>query len=303
MKQELLNEGLNIIRKKRTIAENEAYSQKLQAMKDKTFSKLYKKYMEILVENAKKEAFGEKCDPNELKNAKTQYMQRLKELNISSIDPEYTCKKCKDEGVIDGRYCDCLKKEVSKILLKKSNFGKLEDFQKSDFEIFENKQEMKKIYDIMFQWCNKADTTKNLIYLIGQTGTGKTHLMRCMANEFIKQNKLVILTTAFNLSQLFIKYHSSKDNSDALNDILSCEVLFIDDLGTEPFFNNITREYTYLLINERRMKNLKTVITSNLSPMELKERYDERIFSRVMDKSTSIVIELKGSDKRFVNKK
>ena len=63
MKQELLNEGLNIIRKKRTIAENEAYSQKLQAMKDKTFSKLYKKYMEILVENAKKEAFDEKCDP------------------------------------------------------------------------------------------------------------------------------------------------------------------------------------------------------------------------------------------------
>lgn len=303
MKQELLNEGLNIIRKNRAAAENKAYTRKRQAMKDKSFAELYNKYLTLLIENAKKDAFGEKYDPNELKKIKTQYMQRLKELGISSIDPEYSCSKCHDEGVVDGKYCDCLKREVSKILLEKSNFGKLEDFKKSNFDIFEDKQEMKKIYDLMYQWCNKSDTNKNLVYLLGQTGTGKTHLLRCMANEFIKQNKLVILTTAFNLSQFFIKYHSSKDKSDILDDVLSCEVLFIDDLGTEPFFNNITREYTYLIINERRMKNLRTVITSNLAPMELRDRYDERIFSRVMDKSTSIVLELKGCDKRFTAKK
>lgn len=302
MKQDLLSEALNIIRNRKEKAEHEAYNQKLKAMQDKSFAQMYKKYVDTLIENARKEAFGEKCDPNEVANLKSQYMQRLKELNIPSIEANYSCKKCRDAGFTDGQYCDCLKKEVSKILLEKSNFGKLEDFKDSDFNIFENQEEMKKIYNLMYQWSNKNDTNKNLVYLLGQTGTGKTHLLRCMANEFIRQNKLVILTTAFNLSQLFIKYHSSKDK-EALNDILSCEVLFIDDLGTEPFFNNITREYTYLVINERRMKNLKTVITSNLSPAELRDRYDERIFSRVMDRTSSIVLELKGEDKRFASKK
>lgn len=150
----------------------------------------------------------------------------------------------------------------------------------------------------MQAWCNK-NSEKNMVYLLGQTGTGKTHLLECMANEFIKQNKIVMLTTSFNLTQLFIKYHSSKEKSDILGDVLGCEVLFIDDLGTEPFFNNITREYTYLVINERRMKNLKTVITSNLTPSELKDRYDERIFSRILDKKTSITLKLDGCDKRL----
>lgn len=302
MKQELLNEGLNILRKRKEIAENEAYNNKLKALEDKSFEKIYNEYINSLIENAKKEAFGEKFDQKQINILKNKYMQRLKELNIPSIEANYSCKNCQDEGIIDGKYCDCLKREISNILLKKSGFENLNDFSDSNFEIFEDKVEMKKIYNLMYQWCNKIDTTKNLVYLLGQTGTGKTHLLSCMANEFIKQNKLVILTTSFNLSQLFIKYHSSKEKSEILDDILSCEVLFIDDLGTEPFFNNITREYTYLIINERKMKNLKTVITSNLSPTELRDRYDERIFSRVMDKTTSIVLELKGSDKRFQKK-
>ena len=302
MKQDLLNEALNIIRSKKEKAENKAYDSKLQALKDKKFANLYEKYVDKLIENAKKDAFGEKYDKNEVEKLKNQYMLRLKELNISSIEPHYTCKKCHDEGIIEGKYCECLKNELSKILLQRSNFGQLEDFKKSNFQIFENKEEMKKIYDVMYQWSNKLDSKKNLVYLLGQTGTGKTHLLRCMANEFIKQNKLVMLITAFNLSQLFIKYHSSKDKNEILDDILSCEVLFIDDLGTEPFFNNITREYTYLVINERRMKNLKTIITSNLSPAELRDRYDERIFSRIMDTTSSIVIELKGKDNRITKK-
>lgn len=298
MKQSLLNEALLQINKNREGAESKARKNLELALKDKAFKKLYTDYTTEMIENAKKEAFGEKIDSKKITQIKKDLDKTLTVLKIKSIEPNYFCKKCNDTGFVDGKYCSCLKKEITRVLLEKSGFGKLEDFKDSNFSIFECPEEMQKIYSVMQAWCNK-DSDKNLIYLLGATGTGKTHLLRCMANEMIKQNKIVLLTTAFNLSQLFLKYHTSKEKDQILDDILSCEVLFIDDLGTEPFFNNITREYTYLVINERRMKGLRTIITSNLTPSELKERYDERIFSRILDKKTSITLELKGSDKRL----
>ena len=298
MKQSLLNEALSIIKSREEKADGDARKNLNLALKDKDFQKLYSDYTSLMIENAKKEAYGEKVDQKQQDDLKKKFEARLKELKISSIIPSYFCKKCNDTGFVDGKYCSCLKREITNLLLQKSGFEKLEDFKNSDFSIFEDQEEMKKLYKLMQTWCNK-ESDKNLVYLLGQTGTGKTHLLSCMANEFIKHNKIVMLTTAFNLSQMFIKYHSSKEKAEILDDLLSVEVLFIDDLGTEPFFNNITREYTYLIINERRMKNLKTVITSNLTPSELKDRYDERIFSRILDKKTSITLQLKGTDKRL----
>lgn len=298
MKQSLLNEALSIIKSREEKADGDARKNLNLALKDKDFQKLYSDYTSLMIENAKKEVYGEKVDQKQQDDLKKKFEARLKELKISSIIPSYFCKKCNDTGFVDGKYCSCLKREITNLLLQKSGFEKLEDFKNSDFSIFEDQEEMKKLYKLMQTWCNK-ESDKNLVYLLGQTGTGKTHLLSCMANEFIKQNKIVMLTTAFNLSQMFIRYHSSKEKAEILDDLLSVEVLFIDDLGTEPFFNNITREYTYLIINERRMKNLRTVITSNLTPSELKDRYDERIFSRILDKKTSITLQLKGTDKRL----
>lgn len=303
MKQSLLNEALNVLHKRKAEADSLASFNKQKALKDPSFSTLYKEYTSTMIENAKNEAYGLKSDKEKERKLKAALAKRLKELNITSLSPKYNCKHCEDTGFVDDKLCDCLKKEVTKILLEKSGFENLSSFESSDFEIFENQEDVKKIYNLLNLWCNKKDSNKNLVYLLGQTGTGKTHLLKCMANEFIKQNKIVLLTTAFNLSDVFLKYHTSLDKGDILDDILSCEVLFIDDLGTEPFFKNITREYFYLVINERRMKNLKTVITSNLSPNELRDRYDERIFSRVMDQKTSIVLKLEGCDKRLKNKK
>ena len=110
------------------------------------------------------------------------------------------------------------------------------------------------------------------------------------------------MTTAFNLSQDFLKFHRSFDNAQkasVFENYLQTEVLFIDDLGTEPIYNNVTREYLYLLINERRNKGLRTIITSNLEPIDIREKYDERIFSRIMDKENSIVLKLDSDDVRL----
>ena len=149
----------------------------------------------------------------------------------------------------------------------------------------------------MKEWCNKK-SDKNLIYIAGPTGVGKTHLIKCMANELIENGKVIKLVTAFNMNQDFKEFKKTM-NEDLLNKYLSPEVLFVDDLGTEPKYKDITIEHLYLVINERKMKNLPTIITSNLDLKDLRDVYDERISSRIMDRNSSINIYIDGDDRRL----
>lgn len=300
MKQELLNKALNNIRERRMKAEDKANCNKKIALKDDIFNKLYYQYTNLLIENARKRADNQPVDDNKLNEYKKKYMDRLEILGITEIEPVYSCNKCNDQGIVEGKYCSCLKQEIAKILIKNSGFSKLEDFSNSNFNLFSKEEEIKKVYSLMKEWCNK-DSKKKIIYLMGDTGTGKTYLMSCMANEFIKQGKFTILTTSFNLFNVFLEYHKTK-NEDLLENYLSCEVLFVDDLGSEPFYNNVSREYFYLLINERSMKGLRTVITSNLTPESLRDRYDERTFSRIIDNNVSVRLKIGDRDLRTQKK-
>ena len=122
-----------------------------------------------------------------------------------------------------------------------------------------------------------------------------------MVNEIIAQGKIAQIMTAFNLNQKFLEIHTASENEkeNLIKALLYPDVLFIDDLGTEPVYRNVTREYLYLLINERQVRSLATVITTNLFPDDIMERYYERIFSRLVYKNKSILIELDGKDLRI----
>ena len=296
MKQQLINSALEVLHQREKKAKDIAEKNKKQALNDEKFANLHQKYVNYMISYAKGEIKKE-----DALAVKKELNEKLQELGIGSIEPQFSCKKCEDTGLVDGGYCECLKKEVSKILISQSGFSKLHSFKESNFEIFSNSEEIKKIYSLMEKWCKK-DSDKKIVYLLGNTGTGKTFLTSCMANEFISQGKIVYMTTAFNLSQDFLKFHKSfddKEKASVFENYLETEVLFIDDLGTEPVYNNVTREYLYLLINERKNKGLRTIITSNLEPIDLREKYDERIFSRIMDKESSIILKLESKDVRL----
>lgn len=296
MKQQLINSALEVLHERERRAKDIAEKNKKQALNDKKFENLHQKYANYVISYAKGDIKKE-----DVLAVKKELNERLKELGIGPTEPQFSCKKCEDTGLVDGGYCECLKKEVSKILISQSGFSKLHSFKESNFEIFSNGEEIKKIYSLMEKWCKK-DSDKKIVYLLGNTGTGKTFLTSCMANEFISQGKIVYMTTAFNLSQDFLKFHKSfddKEKASVFENYLETEVLFIDDLGTEPIYNNVTREYLYLLINERRNKGLRTIITSNLEPIDLREKYDERIFSRILDKESSIILKLESKDVRL----
>ena len=293
MNREVVEKAENIIKERKQKSEM-PYKLLLEKFsKDKKFSDLRKKYQQEIIENAKKEVYGEKTDKTLQEKLKKEIDDYFKK-NGAKNTISYSCKKCQDNGYINGKMCECLKKEISNILFEESNFGKLVNFSDAEKGASGN---LKSLYELMKKWCH-SDFKKNIIFLSGEVGTGKTYLTRAMANELIEQGKIVKLVTAFQMSRDFKEYRSTY-NETILDKYLSCEFLFIDDLGTEVIYKNSTIEFLYQILNERQMRKLCTIITSNLDLAEIRDRYDERIFSRIANRETSITVNLKNEDLRL----
>ena len=80
---------------------------------------------------------------------------------------------------------------------------------------------------------------------------------------------------------------------------MDAQYLFIDDLGSEPMTQNVTREYFFNLIENRIAKGLKTVISTNLTNQTIMTRYGEKVTSRLLADKTADVIMLQGEDIRL----
>ena len=161
---------------------------------------------------------------------------------------------------------------------------------------------MKDLYSKMKEFVDKIGTTVyDNVVIIGDTGVGKTHLMECMTTYAIEKGIGVKYTTAFNFNQEMLKYHCAKleDKSALIDDYLKCEILFIDDLGSENTIKNVTNEYLYSIINERMQNHRKTIITTNLDFEAIQEAYGDRVFSRLVHKKQSLQINFVGSDLRL----
>lgn len=293
MKREIIIQAENTIATRHQKLNEEYEKEKSLLSENEEYSELNSALHKEMIENARREAYGEKIDRKKENKLKANLVQLLKKQNIS-LTEKFSCAKCKDSGYINGKMCSCLKKEISNILFEESNFGKLVSFESAKKTA---PKEYRKLYEKMQEWCH-SDFKKNLIYISGMVGVGKTYLTLAIANELIEEGKIVKLVTAFQMSRDFKEYRF-KYNEELLNKYLNCECLFIDDLGTEIIYKGITIELLFHIINERKIRKLCTVITSNLTLDEIYDRYDERIFSRIVDKNSSIPINLTGKDLRI----
>ncbi len=224
----------------------------------------------------------------------------LKENDIALPQPGFTCSKCRDTGFIGQERCSCFKNILASFSQKENPALKCENFQTFDITVFspEIRQDIEKIHDYIFAYSSAFPNVKRPnIVLTGECGTGKTFMLNCVYSLLRQRGYSVVYKTAGELFEILRAYAFDKENDFDL--LLSVDVLIIDDLGTEPLFNNITVEYIYMLISSRLKNNKANIISTNLSVDKIKERYTERISSRLFDKSISSVIRVPGSDLRM----
>ena len=222
------------------------------------------------------------------------------------FEPNFECKTCKDTGFVQkagkSEFCNCLKQKIYNISYNKSNMGNLEfeNFGTFNIRLFSDKENKEKyksdisprenmnlLKEKAKNFIENFDDSqeKNLIF-IGGTGLGKTFLTNCIANELLKEGKTVLYQTApIMFDEIFDeKYGKDKGGNELEKNILTADLLIIDDLGTEKVSDNKIEEL-FNIINTRLLnqnhKITKTIISTNLTAQELANTYTMRIGSRL----------------------
>lgn len=222
--------------------------------------------------------------------------QALKTMGIDAenLKPSYNCKKCSDTGFVNGKKCQCLKQEIVKQLGQDSNIY-------NSSASFANAKPTEFI-SLCQKWCDKfPNAAKRNMLLFGGTGVGKTYLTHCIFKDLLDKGFVVNYTTAFALNEKFLQIHTdfSHNRQQLWFDLLECDLLIIDDLGTEPVYNNITIEYLFNLVNERLISNKSLIISTNLDLERIFKHYGERLFSRICDKAATHLLKIENEDLRL----
>ncbi|MEL7649617.1 MAG: ATP-binding protein [Sedimentibacter sp.] len=243
-----------------------------------------------------------------------------KENNIDDkyLEPKYECERCSDTGYLpDKKKCSCLNKQIINHLYTMSNMVHMlrkENFDTFDIGIFSNegyknekltpKQNMYNILETSEDFCiNFHKASMNLLFY-GGTGLGKTFMCNCIAKALIDKEVSVLYETAFSLFEIvenhkFNKQAETEENRMNYNMIFDCDLLIIDDLGTE-FNNSFTNAELFNIINERLITERKTIISTNLSLEQLRDTYTDRIMSRVFN--NFVPLKFYGMDLRWESK-
>ena len=219
---------------------------------------------------------------------------------------KYTCPICCDTGYEGSKLCSCFREELIKENIRSSGIGNLiekQSFENFRLDIYKDEAIKKEMTHNLSEAKKYADEfsrdSKNLL-LIGTTGTGKTHLTTAIARTVIEKGFEVIYDSAQNVVAAFEydRFKSGYGQYEARGEkYLECELLILDDLGTE-FSNQFTVSCLYNLLNTRINKGLPTVISTNLGAGELLSRYEDRIYSRIIGQDT-IILRFLGKDNRL----
>lgn len=225
------------------------------------------------------------------------------------LAPVYECPDCKDTGYIDGQKCHCFKQSMISLLYEQCNIPEMlqtENFNNLSYEYYEGED--------LARFKNAVNTCRNFVknfnsdyhnlFFYGTVGTGKSFLSGCVAKELIESGHSVIYFSATGLFDLLSKnsfdYKNREELRETYADLYQCDLLIIDDLGTE-LTNQFVTSQLFALLNERHMGKKATIISTNLSLEELRNRYSERIFSRIT--SHYEICKLSGQDIRMYKKR
>ena len=215
-----------------------------------------------------------------------------------ALDDVPHCARCGDTGWVGSDMCDCLRqyyveeqtRELSQMLdLGTQSFDTFCFDYYSDYERYGRKKAARENMEHNYETCVEfarhfPSKIKNLL-LTGGAGLGKTFLSACVAREVSGKGFSVVYDTAAHVFARFEAQKFSRGDEETADDdvarMLRCDLLIIDDLGTE-LTTGFVVSALYQLINTRMMSGKASIISTNLNPEEIGKRYGEAILSRIM---------------------
>ena len=231
-------------------------------------------------------------------------MRRAELLTEAGLPIEYTdeivsCPLCRDTGNIRGEVCECLRRRYNKeltyelsSLLRQGN----ESFENFDLALYPDTPDPVSGYipreamGAVFDGCRKfalnfPSVSANLL-LRGGTGLGKTYLSACIARVIAEKGYSVCYDTASSALDAFERQKFSRSPEEAdtaslqVSRLLSCDLMILDDLGTE-MITAMSLSALYTLLNTRLTRGLRMIISTNCDDAELDRRYTPQILSRL----------------------
>lgn len=238
----------------------------------------------------------EKCD-----SLNKEYNSLLEKYGYSEtyLEPKYSCPKCNDTGMVEENnkttICECMveliNEENSKSLNEISPL-QLSTFESFSLDYYENQvidgknalDRMSKIYNYCRKYADEFSSKSNNLFMQGGTGLGKTHLSLAIANDLIKKGHNVVYVCAPDILSKLQREHfdyNYKSESDTMNTLMNCDLLIIDDLGTE-FTSPFSISTIYNIFNSRIQMGKPIIINTNLQLSEIEQIYSQRMVSRLI---------------------
>lgn len=224
------------------------------------------------------------------------------------LEPIYDCPDCQDTGYINGSKCHCFRRQMITLLYEQSGIQEMlseNNFSTLSEEFYEGEdlERFRAAVDSCHEFIRQFPEGCPNLFLYGTVGTGKSFLSGCIAKELLDKGHSVIYFSAVQLFDLLSEYSFDKNKDSLYNpyeDLYNCDLVIIDDLGTE-IANNFVTSKLFNCLNERQLRKKSTIISSNLSLEELKSLYSDRIFSRVT--ANYVFRKLTGPDVRMSKKR
>ena len=291
----------NILKSRREQAE------KLADMRRKEFIAKYPELIDI--ENTMKNAAldvirsvgadGKRVNIYEVAKINLQAQEDRKELIKKAgypedyLEPPYTCKKCKDSGIVNGKLCEChlavlQQLSVSELscspLLARSTFDSFDLKYYSDIKDrelgFSPRDIMRGCYEMLKAYAENFTCNSNSFFFTGATGLGKTHLALAVLNKVTQNGFSVYYSSAGSIVKKLEKERFGRADESVEDEIERSDLLIIDDLGAE-FSTAFSQAAINELVNNAILSGKPMIIISNLSRAELEEKYGQRLTSRL----------------------
>lgn len=230
------------------------------------------------------------------------------------LEPVYSCPLCQDTGYITSenglkQKCSCFRLREISIIYSQSHIQELverENFSTLSTKYYhgEDLQHFESAVILCREFVKNFNKDYRNILFYGTVGTGKSFLSGCIAKELMDAGHSVIYFSASGFFELFARYSFDyRENAayqDFCEDIYGCDLLIIDDLGTE-ITNAFVSSQLFSCLNERSLRKKPLIISTNLILEEISGRYSDRIFSRIT--SSFDLCKLTGPDIRIIKKR